>query len=204
MFVNNKYLKIYNRLIDRSKSRLISGYTEKHHIIPKSLGGNGRSDNIVILTAREHYICHRLLTKITTGEARQKMFHALICFTKPIQHRPNIIISSRVIAEARLRSSLYLSQIRKGNATRPAGTYRHSEETKSKQSASAVGIVKRPAGYRHDPATIELMKQNRKGKNTGSTPWNKGLVQSCPHCNKIVKGTLNRWHGDRCRFKSSS
>jgi uncharacterized protein (DUF983 family) len=34
----------------------------------------------------------------------------------------------------------------------------------------------------------------------GNIPWNKGLEQVCPHCGKLVKGTLNRWHGDRCKF----
>ena len=38
-------------------------YTERHHIIPRSYGGNNRSSNIVNLTAREHLICHLLLTK---------------------------------------------------------------------------------------------------------------------------------------------
>ena len=77
IFINNKYTTWYNSLISKAKDRTISGYTEKHHIIPSSLGGTNDNDNIVKLTAREHFVCHLLLTKMTTGNARYKMNFAL-------------------------------------------------------------------------------------------------------------------------------
>ena len=39
-------------------------YLEKHHIIPKSLGGTNDASNLVKFTARQHYIAHLLLYKI--------------------------------------------------------------------------------------------------------------------------------------------
>jgi hypothetical protein len=36
-------------------------YYEKHHILPRCLGGPDNTDNLVLLTAKEHYICHKLL-----------------------------------------------------------------------------------------------------------------------------------------------
>ena len=60
------YLKIYNSLIAFRQVNLISKkyqYCEKHHIIPRSLNGSDDEDNIVNLTAREHYIAHLLLWK---------------------------------------------------------------------------------------------------------------------------------------------
>lgn len=39
-------------------------YFETHHIVPKSLGGTDDKNNLVNLTAREHYIAHLLLVKI--------------------------------------------------------------------------------------------------------------------------------------------
>ena len=79
MFIQNKYTKIYYRLIEQAQSRMIDTtiYVERHHIIPKSLGGSNRKENLVILTAREHFICHWLLTKMLFGEHRQKMLLAL-------------------------------------------------------------------------------------------------------------------------------
>ena len=36
-------------------------YQEKHHIIPKSLGGTDDKDNLIYLYAEEHYYAHKLL-----------------------------------------------------------------------------------------------------------------------------------------------
>ena len=58
------YQKIYNNLIARSKDRIINEYIERHHIIPKCLGGIDDSSNIAILTPEEHYLAHLLLCKI--------------------------------------------------------------------------------------------------------------------------------------------
>ena len=59
------YLKHYELLIDRAKSRSkLSEYIEKHHVIPKCLGGNDDIINIVELTPEEHYFAHQLLAKI--------------------------------------------------------------------------------------------------------------------------------------------
>lgn len=69
------YQKIYNAIIEKAKGRLdLEEYFEKHHIIPKSLGGTDEETNLVKLTFREHYLCHRLLTKIYPEE--QKMHYA--------------------------------------------------------------------------------------------------------------------------------
>lgn len=76
MFIDNRYKYIYDRLVERARCRIISGYVEHHHIIPASLGGANTPDNLVDLTAREHYIAHLCLVKITTGRAKQKMVFA--------------------------------------------------------------------------------------------------------------------------------
>lgn len=58
------YQYIYNQIVERAKYRKLIGYKEKHHIVPKCIGGNNDKENIVELTAKEHFICHRLLCKI--------------------------------------------------------------------------------------------------------------------------------------------
>jgi hypothetical protein len=58
------YKKHYHLLIKRAKSRKLNCYTEKHHIIPKCLGGKNDSSNLVKLTPEEHYLAHLLLIKI--------------------------------------------------------------------------------------------------------------------------------------------
>lgn len=55
---------------------------EKHHILPKALGGSDSKDNIVILTPREHCVAHLLLAKMYVGEAKAKMCYALIALMR--------------------------------------------------------------------------------------------------------------------------
>lgn len=79
----NKYEKWYNSLISKGKHRVKpEGYFEKHHIIPQSLGGSNKIDNLVALTAREHYIAHLLLVHMKSGIDKSKMVRALVRFAK--------------------------------------------------------------------------------------------------------------------------
>jgi hypothetical protein len=76
------YKSLIDKAIDRNWNKKTSRcYVEKHHIIPKSLGG-GNKDNLVYLTAREHFIAHMLLSKMYDGESKSKMQLALYMFTK--------------------------------------------------------------------------------------------------------------------------
>jgi hypothetical protein len=78
MFEDNKYKKWYDAIIKNAKERNISGYIEKHHIIPRCMGGSNNIHNLAKLTAREHFLCHWLLTKCVTGTFyKKKMLNAL-------------------------------------------------------------------------------------------------------------------------------
>lgn len=60
--------QVYISIISKAKNRIMwIPYFEKHHIIPQSMGGSDEPENIVLLTAREHFICHLLLSKIYGG-----------------------------------------------------------------------------------------------------------------------------------------
>ena len=54
----------YNLLIERAKTRQLSGYVERHHIVPKCMGGTDDKSNLVELTPEEHYVAHQLLVKM--------------------------------------------------------------------------------------------------------------------------------------------
>ena len=74
----NRYRRWYDALMAKARARnSLNGYSERHHIKPKSLGGSDVRSNIVRLTYREHYLAHWMLTKFKRGEARRKMSHAL-------------------------------------------------------------------------------------------------------------------------------
>ena len=67
------YKKAYESIINRASARtILTEEYDVHHILPKSLGGTNKKENLVKLYLREHFICHLLLAKIYGG----KMFTA--------------------------------------------------------------------------------------------------------------------------------
>jgi len=88
IFIDNKYTSWYNNIINTAQRSQRECYLEVHHIIPKSfykrisktgwLDGNpDDKNNLVKLTAKEHFVCHLLLTKMTTGIAYKKSVYAV-------------------------------------------------------------------------------------------------------------------------------
>jgi hypothetical protein len=63
------YSRIYSEFIaDRRKRRAPDGYSERHHIVPRTLGGADEPDNLIDLTAEDHFFAHLLLAKIHGGK----------------------------------------------------------------------------------------------------------------------------------------
>lgn len=63
------YKRTYEQLIERGKLRgldknKLDGYYEKHHIIPRCVGGLDEDSNYVLLTRKEHILAHKLLFRI--------------------------------------------------------------------------------------------------------------------------------------------
>jgi hypothetical protein len=90
MVINGKYMnygKIYNQIIERAKSRNFGGYSEKHHIIPKCMNGTNNPDNIVKLTAREHFLAHWLLHEIYPDNTDLKYAFWSMCRSSDNQKR---------------------------------------------------------------------------------------------------------------------
>jgi len=68
------YQLIHDSIIDRAKTRVLPKeiYTERHHIIPKSLGGSDDPSNLVALTGKEHFIIHKLLVELYPNSNEMK------------------------------------------------------------------------------------------------------------------------------------
>jgi hypothetical protein len=107
IFINNKYTRCYNSIISTAQLRVLSKdiYAERHHIIPKSLGGSNLKNNLVKLTAREHFICHLLLTKMTDGENKAKMSKAAFMFATSSSNQNRYKINSHWYESLRISSS---------------------------------------------------------------------------------------------------
>lgn len=206
------YLRIHDAIISRARTRVLSGYKERHHVIPRCLGGTDDSDNIVELTAREHFIVHKLLCEIHPTE--NKLVYAYWMMSNKIssdKHERDYIVTSRDYDNARKLFSETSSKSQKGKRlssehkeklSKAAKTrktrepIKHSEETKQKLSKLWKGTTR----------SIEDRKKISAGQ-TGikKRPYKhkkKPKPVICPHCQKIgsPRGMYN-WHFDKCKFK---
>lgn len=75
------YLNSYTSIIENAKTvnrkRTKFEYFENHHIVPKCVGGTDETSNLVLLTAKEHFVCHHLLTKIYNDPKLKFAFWAM-------------------------------------------------------------------------------------------------------------------------------
>jgi hypothetical protein len=144
------YKKHYDALIFKSKNRdwKILPYYERHHIIPKSEGGLDTDENIVRLTAREHFLAHWLLYRIDSSIKSRTFCFWRMCNGRgstPKEHW--IIISSRCYEESRLAHSKAISIALKG-------------KKKSKEHAKKVGLAVR-GQKRTEEQKIKLRKPHK-------------------------------------------
>ncbi len=77
------YQKIYDSLIERAKTRQQPEFFEKHHIVPKCLGGSDNANNIALLTPEEHYLAHQLLTKLNPSHKGLAKAAHMMCSGRP-------------------------------------------------------------------------------------------------------------------------
>ena len=85
------YKKVHDQIIDRAvlrglNKKDIDYYTERHHIQPRSLGGSDQDDNLVLLSAREHFIIHWLLFKIYRNQSTAFAWN-MMCMPMPTGKR---------------------------------------------------------------------------------------------------------------------
>lgn len=103
------YKRIYDQLVAKAKVRgldksEVEGYFEKHHILPRCQGGGDEKENLVLLTAREHYIAHILLWKIYPNDPN--LFHAAwMMSNRSLQNRNSRVYAMLREEHARILSS---------------------------------------------------------------------------------------------------
>lgn len=76
------YQKIYDNLMKKRIENPPTEKFERHHIVPKSLGGSNKKENIVKLTYREHFIAHLLLCKIYKPKGGMDYARMLFAFNR--------------------------------------------------------------------------------------------------------------------------
>jgi len=162
MYLQNKYAKCYYSIINRAKSRELSKdiYIEKHHIIPRSLGGSNDQTNLVKLTAKEHRLAHILLPRMTIDPAHTKsVWYALwmMLRTKNTNQQRKISKGS-AFNLAKIEVAKNSSQLHKGKTV--------SVETREKISKSSLGRESAFKGHTHSAESKQKLSAARKGKTT--------------------------------------
>ena len=136
------YLRHYYKLIENSKNRKLIGYTEKHHIIPKSLFLDASAvivntdtvinvndvNNLTTLTAKEHFCAHLLLLKIFKNDKNcyERMLYAF-------NFMRNRIKSSKGYEKQKIAFSKMMSETLSGKPSRAKGS-KWSEDLRQKRS----------------------------------------------------------------------
>jgi hypothetical protein len=186
------YEKIYQQLIDRAITRTLTGYKERHHIVPKCMGGDNSKLNLVDLTAREHFIAHKLLCEIypNTDKLQYALWMMINCKTSNRTYK----ISSREYAAAKKfvasQMSLKMKDVPK------------SEEHRRKNSQSKIGKLK-------SAATCKKMSDSFKGRKFSDETRNKlsiantGNTHSSETRQKIGEASKGRILSTEARKKIS-
>ncbi len=185
-FNNSKYTKWYYSIIknalSQERSRTKYTYFEKHHILPKSIFPEYKTEkwNLVFLTAREHFIVHCLLVKMTEKRNRYKMSNALKWFTNNKIHKE--IYSNSRLYEKFSRYFNHSSETKE----KMKGLKSDSHKKKMKENHADFNGKKNPFyGKKHKEESKEKIKNNHancKGANNGMFGKTKEL---CVNFNKI-------------------
>ena len=176
MFIENKYKVWHDNIIANAQLRVLDCYKEKHHILPRCLGGNNKKENLVELTAKEHFIVHMLLCKFTTGNAYYKMLYSFNAMSTMLYGKRKYKLHSRTAGF--LRKKFYESlknrkvsdetklkqSLRFKGKNNPNYGKKFSKEHIKKLSEAKKGKKHILFGKKHKPETIEKMKQKKIGK----------------------------------------
>lgn len=215
MFKDNKYTKIYLRLIENARYREKPTHIEYHHVIPKSLGGLDESSNIVNLTPREHFVAHHLLTKMLDGEDKMKMCFALHTFFHFNKFR-RLNFTARQY-EFHKMEFMDACKMRTPWVKWDVYRFKHKDtgeefEGIRREFIIHSGITEQEANFLFRAAEDSSVPTRWiKGwgvwvDSLNDWSYNKKIKRpppqkvECEHCNTLVtKGNYKRWHGSNCK-----
>lgn len=111
LFLDNKYTKWYFSIIEESAKQSPEGYFERHHIIPRCLNGSDDKSNIIKFSARKHFICHWLLTKMVPINTPEyySLYKAFVLMSGQSENQqryaiPSILFEQMKIEISRIKS----------------------------------------------------------------------------------------------------
>lgn len=198
------YQKHYDNLVNRARNRSVLQYKEKHHIVPRCMGGTNKKDNLVDLTPEEHFLAHQLLVKIYP--TNQKLIYAAAIMTRGHEGKRN---NNKFYGWLRKRFAETHSNAMKGSK-RPK-TQEHIENhrksllTNGNLKGWTKGISRGTMSEEERLKRSQALKGIKQPKNE---QWRKSqsISQSkpytCPHCGlNGIGSAMKRWHFDNCKAR---
>jgi hypothetical protein len=198
------YQNIYNQIVERAKTRQNVGYVEKHHIMPKCLGGSNEKENLIELTAREHFLCHMLLCEIYPNENKLKYALFLMNIGKQKHKNVDYKISSRTYERLKIEHSLFLIGKQRSFETKEKISSsllgrQFSEKTKQKISENRKGIKHKNhlAGQNHKNYGVEKTEEHKQKMSESAKL--RGATHTIPH----TEETKNKLRMKKIGFKAT-
>ena len=206
MFKENKYTKWYFNIIHSRLASPASGYTEKHHIIPRSLGGSNDLTNLVKLSAREHFVCHLLLIRMVNQEVKHKMVYAAWQQSRTrnytgykVTNRIYELLKKQMSESYTGRKRAPFSSQARENMKAGAVNRKRVPVTEERLQSIRAAVSKRERltgeknpfyGKTHSKETIEKIREVN------------SRIYACPYCGKEgASNSMKRWHFDNCKLR---
>lgn len=184
----------YTRFIGSLRGQSVDGYAEVHHIAPRGLGGSDDADNLIRLTARQHYVAHWMLARALGGSAARAFFmmsnfgkygqvnsttYAMARqeyaeqISQQLKERPNVPVFTDAhrlkLRQAKLGRKLPEETRRKVGETQRGRKL--SEETRKRISDAKKGIATRGCGWKHSDETRKKMTESQLARNQQYLKW---------------------------------
>ena len=184
----------YDKLIERAKNRTLKKCKERHHIIPRCMGGTNDSINLVDLTPEEHLVAHLLLMKINNNSLL--VYAAMRMHTRVKNNREygflrrafSKMMSFRMAGENNpMYGKKHVDETKKKIGDKNRGR-KATSITRKKLSDKRKGRVSGNKGKKCSPQTIEKMRKASSGKNNGMF----GKKHSAETKEKIGKKSVGR------------
>lgn len=156
------YLHVYNLLMTAARASCrdkTQGYYEQHHVVPRSWGGLDTADNLVLLTAREHYIAHHLLYRAHPRDEKMALAFFMLVNVGGKHINARQYEALKVVARGAMAQ---------GGRNSPNGFMLLTPEQRSANSRQ-IGIAVRTRGTGLFAATPEerVTRSKRAGKTSG-------------------------------------
>lgn len=218
------YQKIYNDLIENAKSKnrkkYKGQYYERHHIVPKCIGGLDNKENLILLTAREHFVAHKLLVEIypnnnsliysynymsVMSNCHERDYKISNREYKWLREKLSSIMSNRIVSVqtkekiSKSRCNITVSQETKDKIRKTLTGRKLPESVKINMSNKIISD-----SFRSKISKIHKGKiVSEESKKKMSDSWKNREQLICPHCGKksAMKANMYRLHLDNCKFK---